>query len=71
MSHFSHAFDVAFTVIGSSEDPDVVLQTQVDAVADAMIARAEYLRANPKEMIEACDATCGDPYPCDAQGNEI
>jgi hypothetical protein len=68
-THYLHAFDVAFEVKSTHADPEEVLTRDIDAVCDALIARANYLRQHPKEVMEALDSCLGAPVPCDAHGN--
>lgn len=67
-THWVHAFDVAFEVKSVHEDPEKVLELDIDTVADAMIARANYLRNRPQEIMEALDPI-GEAVPCDAEGS--
>lgn len=67
-THYIHAFDVAFEVKSTHSDPEKVLELDIDAVADAMIARANYLRSRPQEIMEALDPI-DTAVPCAAEGH--
>lgn len=61
-TRWNHAFDVAFEFKSVHENPEDVLTHELDAVIEALIARANYLRARPKEAKEAIDSTCGEAF---------